>query len=132
MIYILDASAGIEIALDKENADKFNSKLDNATKVVTTELYKAETANVIWKYFRANLLTKDDALRTLKYCDDLIDEYVEISSNYEEALVESMRLNHPTYDLLYLTLARRRGGILLSMDKKLKKLSIENGVEIIE
>ena len=132
MIYILDASAGIEIALDKENAHKFVTKLNSATKVVTTELYKAETANVIWKYYRANLLNKEDALRILKYCDNLIDEYVDISSNFEESLVESMRLNHPTYDLLYLTLARRRGATLISMDKKLIRLSIENGVEIIE
>lgn len=132
MMYILDASAGIEIALDKENAHIFTSQIQSNAKIVTTELYKAETANVIWKYFRANLLSKEDALRTLKYCDDLVDEYVDISSNYEESLVESMRLNHPTYDLLYLTLARRRGGILLTMDKKLKRLSLENGVQILE
>jgi len=106
--------------------------MDASAKVITSELYKAETANVIWKYFRANLLDKESALRTLKYCDDLIDEYVDISANYQEALLESMRLNHPTYDLLYMTLSRRRGGVLLSMDKKLKKLSSENGIEIFE
>lgn len=132
MIYVMDASAGIEIALDRESAGKFRAKLESATKIITSELYKAETANVIWKYFRADLINKETALRTLKYCDDLIDEYVDISTNYEEALLESMRLNHPTYDLLYMTLSRRKGGILLSMDKKLKKLSAENGVEIFE
>jgi len=132
MVYILDASAGIEIALDKTDANKFKSKLDFASKVVTTELYKAETANVLWKYFKAGYLTKEESLRSLKFCDALIDEYVDISSNNEESLVESMRLNHSTYDLLYLTLARRRGAILVSMDKKLKKLAIENGVEVLE
>ncbi len=131
MIYILDASAGIEIALDKENAAKFHAKLENATTVISSDLYKVETANVIWKYFKANLLNKEEALRILRFCDELIDEYVDIASNNEEALVESMRLNHPAYDLLYLTLARRRGGILLTLDKKLIKLAIENGVDVI-
>ena len=131
MIYILDASAGIEIALDKESAAKFHAKLENATTVISSDLYKVETANVIWKYFKANLLNKEEALRILRFCDELIDEYVDIASNNEEALVESMRLNHPAYDLLYLTLARRRGGILLTLDKKLIKLAIENGVDVI-
>ena len=131
MIYILDASGGIEIALDKENAAKFHAKLENATTVISSDLYKVETANVIWKYFKANLLNKEEALRILRFCDELIDEYVDIASNNEEALVESMRLNHPAYDLLYLTLARRRGGILLTLDKKLIKLAIENGVDVI-
>lgn len=132
MIYILDASAGIEIALAKENSDRFLSFLEKSSKIITSELYKAETANVIWKYNRANLITKERSLLTLKHCDELIDEYVDISINFEEALVESIRLNHPVYDLLYLTLARRRGGILISMDKRLKKLAFENGVDIIE
>ncbi len=103
----------------------------NATTVISSDLYKVETANVIWKYFKANLLNKEEALRILRFRDDLIDEYVDIASNNEEALVESMRLNHPAYDLLYLTLARRRGGILLTLDKKLIKLAIENGVDVI-
>ena len=37
MIYILDASAGIEIALDKESAAKFHAKLENATTVISSD-----------------------------------------------------------------------------------------------
>lgn len=66
MIYIMDASAGIEIALDKEGAAKFrakfHAKLENATTVISSDGYKVETANVIWKYFKANLLNKEEGI----------------------------------------------------------------------
>ena len=131
MIYILDASAGIEIALNKAKARIFNDELSKSSMIITSELYKAETANVIWKYYKASFLSKEDALKTQQFCENLIDEFINLSSNSEESLVESMRLNHPAYDLFYLTLARRRGGILVTMDKKFKNLAIENGIEII-
>jgi len=131
MIVVLDASAGIEIALSRENAPLYEEKLESASKVITSELYKAETANVLWKYHKAGLLTKEAALQRLKYCDELIDEYVDISSNNEEALVEGIRIGHSVYDLLYFTLARRNGALLLTRDKRLKEAAIGNGVEVL-
>lgn len=132
MIVVLDASAGIEIALDREKAEILSSILTQSSKVITSDLYKAETANVIYKYYKYKLISKEESFRTLKYCDSLIDEYIDISDNSEESLVESMRINHSTYDLLYFTIARRRGAILMTMDKKLNSLANENGIEIIK
>ena len=50
MIVVLDASAGIEIALTRSDAQKFEKIIEKASKVISSELYKAETANVLWKY----------------------------------------------------------------------------------
>ena len=130
MIIVLDASAGIEIALDREKASLYNSYLLGATKIITSSLYKAETSNVIWKYVRAQLLPKDRALQTYKHCEDIIDEFVDLAENVEESISEAMRLNHSTYDLFYFTLARRHGATLISLDKKLNEMAIENGIEI--
>lgn len=113
MIVVLDASAGIEIALTRDNAQIFEKIIEKASKVISSELYKAETANALWKYYNAGLLNKEEVLKRLRYCDDLIDEYVDISDNNEEALVEGIRIKHSIYDLLYLTIARRNGAILL-------------------
>jgi len=130
MIIVLDASAGIEIALSRDNAEIFERKIEKASKVLTSELYKAETANALWKYNIAGLLNKEEVQKRLKYCDELIDEYIDISENNEEALNEGIRINHSVYDLLYLIIARRNGAVLLTQDKKLKKIAIESGVEI--
>jgi len=130
MIVVLDASAGIEIALSRHNAELYEMKIEKASKVMTSELYKAETANVLWKYNIAGLLNREEVQKRLRYCDELIDEYINISENSEEALNEGMRMKHSVYDLLYLVIARRNGAILLTQDKKLKKIAKEAGVEI--
>lgn len=131
MIAVLDASAGVEIALNRRSSLLFATYIERASKTVTSELYKAETANVLWKYHKMGLLSKEGALRTLKYCYDMVDEYIDISKNGEEALAESIRLNHPAYDLLYMTVARRTGGVLLTLYRKLSRLSEASGVEIV-
>jgi predicted nucleic acid-binding protein len=131
MIAVLDANAGIEIALNREKAARFNAVLEKASKVITSDLYKAETTNVLWKYYRAQLLKKEDLFQRLQYCNNLIDEFIDISENNEESLMEGVRMTHSIYDMLYFTLARRYGAILLTIDKKLNEKAKENGIEIV-
>lgn len=130
MIVVLDASAAIEIALSRHNAELYEMKIEKASKVMTSELYKAETANVLWKYNIAGLLNREEVQKRLRYCDELIDEYIDISENNEEALNEGIRMKHSVYDLLYLVIARRNGAILLTQDKRLNEIAKEAGVEI--
>ena len=129
MIIVLDASTGIEIALDRGNASLYTSYLMDATKVITSDLYKAETSNVLWKYVKARFISKDRALQTYQFCEAIIDEFIDLSENAEESISESTRLNHSTYDLFYLTLARRHGAMLITLDKKLNEIALENGIE---
>ncbi|GHS86330.1 hypothetical protein FACS189487_00400 [Campylobacterota bacterium] len=63
--------------------------------------------------------------------ENLIDEYIDISENNAEALNESIRLNHSAYDMLYLTIARRYGGTLLTLDKKLAVLARKEGIQVV-
>lgn len=132
MIYVIDASAGVEIALNRSSAARFNELLVSASRIITSDFYKAETASALWKYHKAAFLSKEEVLETHRYCEQIIDDFVDLSVNSEESLAESMRLNHPACDLFYLTLARRRGAVLLTMDRKLKKLAMDNGVDVVD
>ncbi len=131
MIVVLDGSAGIEVALGRNNSQKYKESLEQASKVITSDLYKAEVTNILWKYVKAKLLTKDAALQRLQYCLDLIDEYIDITENNQESLIESIRLDHSVYDVLYLTIARRNGAILITQDKKLKDIARDQGIGIV-
>ena len=131
MTVVLDASAGMEISLARKGSAPLAEALGNASAVITSDLYRAETGNALWKYHKAGLLRREDVLRCLMRCDELIDEYVDMSVNIEEALLEAVRLGHPVYDLLYFTLARRNGATLLTMDARLKRLARENGIAVI-
>ena len=131
MTIVLDASAGIEIALDRTKGNYFNKFILSASKIISSDLYKIEVANVIWKYVKARCLEKDRANKTLLLAQNLIDEYIDIAENNEESMNESIRLGHSTYDLLYFTLARRLSSKLMTVDKKLKKIAEQNGIDVI-
>jgi predicted nucleic acid-binding protein len=131
MIIVIDASAGIEIVLERSRSSVLNQKILSARKVITSDLYKIEVANVIWKYVKANLLDKNKANMTLELTQGLVDEFINISENNEEAMNESIRTGHSTYDLLYFTLARRYGASLMTLDAKLKELAENSGIDVI-
>jgi predicted nucleic acid-binding protein len=131
MIIVLDASAGIEIGLGRDNSQRYKELIEQASKVITSDLYKAEITNVLWKYVKAKLLTKDVALQRLQYCLNLVDEYIDITENNQESLIESIRIDHSVYDMLYMTIARRNGALLITQDKKLKEVAKEQGIDTI-
>ena len=101
MTIVLDASAGIEVA------------------------------SAIWKYVRADSLEKGKANKTLQLAQSLVDEFIDIVENNEEAMNESFRLGHSTFALLYFTLARRYSSRLMTVDKKLKEVVQANGIEVV-
>lgn len=131
MIVVLDASAGIEVILNRSAALSFKKQILNAKKVITSELYKAEVANVMWKYVSVGRLTADSAHDLMHLAYGLVDEYVDTSDLCDESLEQSIRLKHSVYDLLYLTVARRNAAFLLTMDKKLKNLARKEGIECV-
>lgn len=131
MMIVLDANAGIEIALDLPRAERFRSVLESSEKVISSSLYKAEVANVIGKYVKAGRVPKASAGEKLELAQGLVDEFVDCSENNDESLNESIRIGHPVYDMLYLTLARRKGAALLTVDGKLKDICRNNGIEVV-
>ena len=131
MIIVLDSSAAAEIILKRAKAKKFEEILLSAEKVISSDLYKSEIPNVLWKYFKAGFLKKEMANKLLDLAINLIDEFVDISENNTESLNEALRLNHSVYDMLYFTLARRTGAVLLSLDEKLLSLAKKEKIDVV-
>jgi predicted nucleic acid-binding protein len=51
MIVVLDASAAIEILLKKERNDIFRDVMNSAEKIITSDFFMIEVANVLRKYY---------------------------------------------------------------------------------
>lgn len=132
MIVVLDANAGIEIVLNRSKSPLFKEYIVNCRKVISSDLYKAEITNTLWQYIKAGLLSREKGTSLLRLAGNLVDEYYDISENNNESLIESVRLNHSSYDMLYFTLARRTGSVLLTLDKKLFKLAEKEGIETVK
>ena len=122
MICVIDSSAAIEIVLKKSGAVDLINRIMAADKVIAPALFFAETGNVFRKYVQGRFLDKEQGIELYRTAIRIVDEFVEIESLNDEAVSESIRLNHSVYDLLYLVLARRNGAKLLTCDKKLQAL----------
>ena len=131
MIVVLDSNAAIEIVLKRERGKAFVKLIESAEKVISSEFFRIEIANVIRKYYMGKFIKKTDCGKLLELAENLIDEYVPIKENYLEAFNESIRLNYPAYDMLYLTLARRTGAMLLSLDRPLNSIAKKEGIDIV-
>jgi hypothetical protein len=62
---VLDASAGLAVALGHEAAMPLLDHLESASLVVAPELYATEVANGLWNYVAAGQVTLDEASERL-------------------------------------------------------------------
>jgi predicted nucleic acid-binding protein len=129
MIVLLDSNAAIEIVLKREKGKIFRDLIEAAEKTVSSEFFRIEVANVIRKYYHGNYLKKADCNKVMELAENLVDEYVPIKDNHLEALNEAIRLNFSAYDMLYLTLARRMGATLVTLDRQLNTIAKKEGID---
>lgn len=131
MIIVCDASAALEIALGRSDAEEYKTILKSADLVLVPDIYPSEIANTFWKYATIANQEVDKCERALDYCLSLFDDMIETRNLCREALSESIRLKHPVYDIFYLVIARRNNAHLISRDKKLLRMAKTLGIETI-
>ena len=98
---------------------------------ISCDLVHAELASIFRKLTRTEGLEPAQTGRYVAEALALVDGFYPIAELRTEALRESIRLNHSTYDLFYFVLARRTGATLFTLDRKLMRLCQENGVDCI-
>ncbi len=123
MRVVLDASAAIHTVLRTPMAPGLVETLQKSELVVAPALFHSEIANTLWKYVRAGQLSQDVAITRYEEAVALVDIFEPDEQFAVEALVAAARHNHPVYDMIYLTLARRHGCKIVTADKKLQALA---------
>ena len=129
MIAVLDASAAIEIVLQRNFAGKLAGYITEADWVIAPTLFISEVTNTIWKYQKFADLPYRSCEKALEQALALPDDFINELDLYREAFKLSCTLNHPVYDMFYLLIARRNNGLLLTLDKQLIKIAINCSVE---
>lgn len=129
---ILDSSAAIEMVLESEEGIGMQEMMLDNEEVISCSLFGAETASVMRKMKRNGKVSDKEAYAYYDKAQDLVDRFYPIEELQNEALHESIRLDHSVYDMFYFVLARRTGGTLFSTDNKLLDLCAANGVDGIE
>jgi predicted nucleic acid-binding protein len=130
MIVVLDSSAAIELILKREKSKIFRELIASSEKIITSEFFKIEVANVLRKYYKGKYINKDECIKLLELSKNLVDEFVLIDRDYAEALNEAIRLDYSAYDMLYFILARNNGAVLLTCDGPLNRIAEKEGIRI--
>ncbi len=132
MILILDTSAAIEIVLQRDNSKRFSDHLSNADWVLVPDVFISEIVNVFWKYHQFDDLPLDICERGIENSIAIVDSIIDTKELYKEAFALSCISRHPVYDTLFLVLARRHNGTLLTLDKKLSRLALKHSIKTSE
>jgi len=130
MIVVLDASAAIEMVFQRESANKLEKIIKEADWVIAPNLFICEVSNTVWKYHKFADMPFKDCETSLQYIIALPDNFINEKEFFLEAFKLSCSSNHSVYDMLYLVLARRNNGLLLTMDNKLKKIANHYSIEV--
>jgi predicted nucleic acid-binding protein len=131
MIIVLDASAALEIVMNRKWSLEFKEDLLGCEKVIAPSLYQAEVASALSMHVKNDDISLSQAQVLLSDATELIDGFHSIEGESVQALSESVRLNHSIYDMYYLMFSRKYGAHLLTMDKRLKTLAHKDGLNYI-
>lgn len=119
MIVTIDVSAAIEVVMGRPKQKKIIDILEKAELIIAPSLYIYEASNVMWKYNIHLNYPVDDLLHKVRHLIELVDLFVNAEDLYEEAIPLACKLKHPTYDIMYLIVSRRKNAALVTLDSKL-------------
>ena len=128
---VLDCSAANEIARGTSEGKALLSLMLPEEEVIAPHLLQCEATNVMWKYVHAGLISKEKASEQLSAALNLVTEFRDMRALLPEVFAESIRLDHPAYDLFYFVFARRNDATMYTLDKKLIALCEEHGVDCV-
>jgi predicted nucleic acid-binding protein len=127
---VVDASAGIEVALRRPLAAVLSDQIARAEWVTAPTLYIAEVSNTMWKYHRYNGLPCDVCEIGIGDALAIPDNYADDADLAREAFALAAQIRRPVYDAFYLVLARRHDGCLLTLDQGLKAVARKSAVRV--
>jgi len=130
MIAVLDVSGAIQVLLKNGKRPKFDEENKKSSWVIAPDLYVSEISNVLWKYFKANLISHEDCIQYVEDGISLIDDFFDAKQLWKEALGEGIKNSHSVYDMYYAVLARRNDATLITNDKALSEIGLELKISV--
>ena len=136
MSAVIDASALVAYCLNEEGLDREKLKEHLRNGVISIELIKAESANAILVAKRRATIDEKAAKLALSSVLEISGINVKMMPQDDELISDAFELSSPNslaiYDLLYLSLAKRTGGVLLSKDETQISLARKLGIEVAD
>ncbi|MEI6388232.1 MAG: type II toxin-antitoxin system VapC family toxin [Spirochaetota bacterium] len=130
MIAILEVSAAIEIVLNRQKAERFNTEVKGSSWVIAPDLFVSEISNVLWKYYRGKLISHYECIEYAEEGMRLVDDFSDSRELWKEALGEGIKSKHSIYDMFYAVLARRNDALLITNDGPLAEICKKSKIAV--
>ena len=130
MKIVLDASAALEVALNRKGAAELSARLNESDEVLAPELFVPEVVNAIWKLHHFGNLSLSACDGALEVLLEFVDTLVPHRELYREAFLLSRTTRRPAYDRFYLALAMREDAALMTLDSALRKEATRQGIRL--
>lgn len=128
---VLDCNAAISMALGTAEGQALAALTLSGERIIAPQLFCVELSHVLTKYIKSNSFSVEIAREKGGFALGFVDEFYEDANLCIEALSESVRLGHSSYDMFYFVLARRTGSTLFTLDKTLATLCKQEGVDCL-
>ena len=131
MKVVLDASAAVQIALNRIPMADHRKAVADADEVLAPDLIVAEVTNTIWKYHQFEKLELETCHQMLELALGLPDTLIPAKELYREAFLLARTSRLAAYDMFYLALAQREDATLLTIGQGLRKEAKRHGVRVV-
>lgn len=128
MPLILDASVLLKLVVDEAGTKEAVALLDRPASRIAPDWVFIEAANALWNKVKYSHLLERHAEEGLKSLARFVDEVVPASELVDNAVSLAFRLRHPVYDTLYLALAVRKDGVVITADRDFAKAASKAGL----
>lgn len=102
--FVVDASVAVKWVVEEEGTSEALLLRRNA-RLLAPELLVAECANVFWKKYQRNELTREQAVMAAKLLQGADIEFLPMRGMLEPATRLAIELDSPAYDCVYIALA---------------------------
>ncbi|WP_324292696.1 type II toxin-antitoxin system VapC family toxin [Marispirochaeta sp.] len=108
----------------------YKEKLAQTSWVLAPDLFHPEIANVLWKCYRAEIVSHEESIQFTEDGIAMVDDFTAGGELWKEALGEGIKYNHSIYDMFYTVLARRNDAVLITKDNKLAETATQMKIDV--
>lgn len=117
-VLVIDASVALKWLIEEEDSALAERLLVSVATLEAPDLLKVEVANALWRRVRSGAISGSQADRGLVALDGMISIWHPVEPLVRRALTLGSFLAHPVYDMVYLALAERRAGRVVTVDRR--------------
>ena len=128
---VLDASAAVEIVLQRPKSFALQQAVSDSANVVAPDLFVSEITNVFWKNHRAGIALRDCELACSRAIQ-IPDLYLAAPEYSKEALRFAAKHRISAYDAFYAVITMINHAQLATLDLRLAAVCIANDIMVLD